>query len=180
VSSRRIRSRGPAAVLLTLALFGALAACSGDQPGDTPLPDVSDALEGLPTAPDPCPLITTDEATAAFGSPAGACESDGDQFVQLARIRAVEDGRGQIDLTISVGGQAEFDQLRSEAEAANDEFRELDLGDAAFVHSPFSIEVVVLKGDLVLSVRLGGSAFLPDEAATISLATTATGRLTPA
>ena len=180
MSGRRNPRRGPAAVLLALVLVGGLAACSGDPSGDPPLPDVSDLLDDLPTAPDPCPLITTEEASAAFGTPAGACEADGDQFVQIARIRAVETGLGQIDLVVSVGGQTEYEQLRAEAEEGNFEFRELDLGDAAYVHTPFSVEVVVLKGDLVLSVRLGGSAFLPDEASTIALATTATGRLAPA
>jgi hypothetical protein len=166
-------------------IAGLLAGCSdggGSGNGGGGGPDLGPEdvpVELPPSPPDPCTLVTTEEATAALGVATSDCEVLGqDQFFATARVLSADLNPGSVEVDVSSGGQAEYDSIRAESEGAT-EFAELSgIGDAAFFQRPFSsAEVVFLKGPFVVMVSVGFATGPPSKEAAVTLAQQAAARV---
>ncbi len=130
-------------LLATTALT--LGACSADGPRTaSPAP----AGQGDTGTPDPCELITDDEASAALGQPAGAKEVFGtvERECQIAPAAGME---GYLNIRIAPGDASSYERARQTmSETFPDTYRDLDgVGDAAFT---IGNEVTVLTGGYLI------------------------------
>lgn len=175
------RLRPPIVVMI---LAGLLAGCGsgggagGPGPGpESGPPDLPPDLAVAP--PDPCTLVTTEEASAALGVPTKECELLGqDEFFAAARFLTASGNPGSITVDVANGGQAEYDAFRGEAQGAT-EFADVPgVADAAFFQRPFSsADVTFLKGPFVVTVSVGFANGPPTQEAAVTLAQQAAARV---
>jgi hypothetical protein len=153
--SRRSAWFGVLLVITALTLGG----CSPDEPGvesaspaggtttdGGATPDGGgDATEGVP---DPCELITDEEASAALGQPVGEREVFGtvERECQISPATGID---GYLTIRIGPGNRTGYDlAMQTMSETFPDRYREVDgVGDVAFT---IGNEVTVLTGDYLI------------------------------
>jgi hypothetical protein len=171
--ARRLR-----AAFIAVVIGGLLAGCGdGGNGGGTPGPD--DLPPQLAAVPDPCTLVTTEEATAALGKQTKDCDLLGkEDFHASARFLSADDNPGSIEVQITSGGRAEYDGVK-QAAAGKKEFAEISgVGEAAFFMRPFvSAEVIFLRGPYVVSISVGFVTGPPAQAVAVTLAQQAAARI---
>jgi hypothetical protein len=171
LNKRRLPPVG--ALLLAVALLSGCAGGSGTE--DVVGPGSGPAAGGRGTPPNPCTLVTKDEASAALGVPA----ADGELFPGSdpeCRFRPVGPEFQYLQIEVSKGGRAGYDFSFKIKKDTFPEFAEVaGLGDAAF---SIGKEVTVLKGAHVAVFFLGGVDDDPDvRARVLALAKAGTARL---
>ena len=167
------------AILVIIA--GLLAGCGGGTGGGGT--GSGSATEGIPpdlaAVPDPCTLVTTQEASAALTVPTKECELLGqDQFFATARLLLANGDPGEVQIDVANGGAATYESVKQDAEGQA-EFAEIaGVGEAAFFVRPFSSAVVTfLAGPFVVTVSVSGATGPATQEATVTLARQAAGRV---
>jgi hypothetical protein len=147
---------------------------TGNEPATEEIPPELQA-----TPPDPCTLVTTEEASAALTVPMNDCELLGqDPFFATARFLLANGDPGEVQLDVANGGAAMYESVKQDAEGQS-EFAEVPgIGDAAFFVRPFSSAVVTfLEGPFVVTVSVSGATGPATQEATVTLAQQAAGRV---
>jgi hypothetical protein len=168
------------AAVIAVVIGGLVAGCgSGGNGGDPPGPGDSSLPPELSTVPDPCSLVTTEEASTALGKQTKACEVLGqDDFFAAARFLAADENPGSVTVDVASGGQAEYDAAKADA-ARQPEFAELSgIGDAAyFVRPAVDAKVAFLRGPYVVFLSVGWVTGPPAADKAITLAQQAASRV---
>jgi hypothetical protein len=160
------------------AVIGALLAGCGGGGAEPPRPD--DRPAELAAVPDPCTLVTTQEARAALGKQTKNCDLLGkDPSFASARFLSADDNPGSVTVQVATGGRAQFDSVKQSA-AGKPEFSEVaGIGEAAFFVRPrVDATVTYLKGPYVVEISVGFVTGPPAQAVAVTLAQQAAARTT--
>ena len=170
---------------ITVVIGGLLAGCGGGGGdgggggGGGGAPGQSDLPAELVAVPDPCTLVTTQEATAALGKQTKACELLGkDAFFAAARFLSADNDPGSVSVEVAAGGRAQFDSVKKGAAEKPGFLEVAGVGEAAFFMRPYAdATVTFLKGPYVVSVGVGFVTGPPTQAVAVRLAQQAAARI---
>jgi hypothetical protein len=173
--ARRLR-----AAVIAIVIGALVAGCgNGGDGGDPPGPGDISLPPELATVPDPCTLVTTEEASAALGKQTKPCEVLGqDDFYAQSRFLPADENLGSVTVDIESGGRARYDAAKQDA-AVYPEFAELSgIGDAAyFVRPAVDAKVAFLRGPYVVYISVGFVTGPPASEKATTLAQQAASRL---
>jgi hypothetical protein len=153
-------------LILAIAALAALAGCNDTGSNAATGPSAKPAGAGAGGGSvDPCSLLTTDQATAALGTPAKAGVPNNNGSLKQCQWDAAQGPTsGSIAILVYVGGQKAQWSSTVAAAKAYPKFSEVPgLGDAAFTTG---FDVHVLKGDNVYQIGVAGGVGDPLSRAT--------------
>ena len=163
-----------------LAVVALAAGCGGGDGGGTTGGGGNNAGAnnggGNGATPDPCTLVTKDDAVAALGGPVSDAEATSNSEERVCRIRSEATRTRYVSVKVSPGNRAGFDfAYKSISDAIKGTEMVSGLGDAAFAHDS---EATVLKGKFLTVYFIGGTERTPElRQRVLALAKAGTARL---